>query len=408
MVETFKPETSAQVVEAISWAAGEETPVEILGTGTKRGFGRPMGNGNRTIAHAVDLSGLTGITLYEPEELVLSAWAGTPLAEIEAAVAAKGQMLAFEPPRFARLYGGAGDTAAGTLGGMIACNLAGPRRIKAGAARDHILGIEAVTGRGDLVKSGGRVVKNVTGYDLSKLLTGSFGTLAALTHITIKVLPAPETEETILLSGAASADAVEIMSAALNSSNEVSGAAHLPTGTASVSGPVTAFRVEGFVPSVAARGDALRGLLGVRGSVSTLDREASQALWASVRDVEGVGDAAGSAPLWRLSVTPDKSADIVAAISATVPGTALYDWGGGLIWFRADSDGDGAGAAVIRGALAANGGGHATLVRAPEELRRTVDVFQPQPGPLAALSARVKESFDPRHILNPGRMYGGV
>jgi glycolate oxidase FAD binding subunit len=401
MVETFKPETSAQVVEAIAWAAGEENPVEILGTGTKRGFGRPMGDGSRIVAHAVDLSGLSGITLYEPEELVLSAWASTPLSEIEAAVQAEGQMLAFEPPRFARLYGGEG----GTLGGMIACNLAGPRRVKAGAARDHILGIEAVTGRGELVKSGGRVVKNVTGYDLSKLLTGSFGTLAALTHITIKVLPAAETEETILLSGVEDAAAVEIMSSALNSSNEVSGAAHLPVGLATHPGPVTAFRVEGFVPSVAARGDALRELLGARGSVSTLDREASQEFWASVRDVEGVGDADGNAPLWRLSVTPDKSADIVAAISATVPGTAMYDWGGGLIWFRADGD---AGAAVVRGALAANGGGHATLVRAPEELRRTVDVFQPQPGPLAALSRRVKESFDPRHILNPGRMYGGV
>ena len=402
MVETLKPETTEQVVEAIAWATGEETPVEILGTGTKRGFGRPMGDGNRTIAHAVDLSGLTGITLYEPEELVLSAWAGTPLAEIEAAVAAKGQMLAFEPPRFARLYGNEG----GTLGGMIACNLAGPRRVKAGAARDHILGIEAVTGRGDLVKSGGRVVKNVTGYDLSKLLTGSFGTLAALTQITIKVLPAAETEETILVAGVDDAVAVEIMSAALNSSNEVSGAAHLPVGLASTPGPVTAFRVEGFVPSVAARADALRELVATRGSVTTLDHEASQAFWASVRDVEGVGD--GDKPLWRLSVTPNKSADIGAAISAVIPGKTLYDWGGGLIWFRADGDIEGAGYAAIRAALAANGGGHATLVRAPEELRRTVDVFEAQPAPLAALSSRVKESFDPRHILNPGRMYSGV
>ena len=224
MVETFKPETTAQVVEAIAWASGEETPVEILGTGTKRGYGRPMGDGNRTIGHAVDLSGLSGITLYEPEELVLSAWAGTPLAEIEAAVAEKGQMLAFEPPALARLYGGDG----GTLGGMIACNLAGPRRIKAGAARDHILGVEAVTGRGELVKSGGRVVKNVTGYDVSKLLTGSFGTLAALTQITIKVLPAPETIETVLLTGLNEAAAVSAMSLAMNSSHEVSAAAFIP------------------------------------------------------------------------------------------------------------------------------------------------------------------------------------
>lgn len=402
MFETLKPETSAQVVEAISWATGEETPVEIVGAGTKRGFGRPMDDGNRTIAHTLDLSGLSGITLYEPEELVLSAWAGTPLAEIEAAIADKGQMLAFEPPQFARLYGGEG----GTLGGMIACNLAGPRRPKAGSARDHILGIEAVTGRGDLVKSGGRVVKNVTGYDLSKLLTGSFGTLAALTQITIKVLPAVETEETILVSGTDDAVAVDLMSAALNSSNEVSASAHLPVGTGAIPGPVTAFRVEGFVPSVAARGDTLRELFGGQGTVTALDREGSQAFWASVRDVDGM--AVGDTPLWRLSVAPNRAADIVAAISATIPGTAQYDWAGGLIWFQMESAVDGAGHAAIRSILATHDGGHATLVRAPEEMRRAVDVFEPQPAPLAALSARVKESFDPRHILNPGRMYSGV
>lgn len=399
MTETLKPETTEQVVEAIAWATGEETPVEILGTGTKRGFGRPMGDGNRTIAHALDLSGLSGITLYEPEELVLSAWAGTPLVEIEAAVAEKGQMLAFEPPRFARLYGEEG----GTLGGMIACNLAGPRRVKAGAARDHILGIEAVTGRGDLVKSGGRVVKNVTGYDLSKLLTGSFGTLAAMTQITIKVLPAAETEETVVISGVDDGVALDIMSAALNSSNEVSGAAHLPAGLPSNAGPITALRVEGFVPSVAARAEALRELFEQYGNVTTLDRSTSQAYWASVRDVEGVGE--GNAALWRLSITPSRASDIANAISDAVPGTIMYDWGGGLVWFRAEGD---TGTEAIRAAIAANGGGHATLVRAPEELRRTVDVFEPQPGPLAALSARVKESFDPRHILNPGRMYSGV
>ena len=397
MIETLKPQTTEQVVEALAWASAEESPVEILGTGTKRGFGRPMGDGNRTIAHAVDLSGLSGITLYEPEELVLSAWAGTPLAEIEAAVAEKGQMLAFEPPALARLYGSTG----GTLGGMIACNLAGPRRIKAGAARDHILGIESVTGRGELVKSGGRVVKNVTGYDLSKLLTGSFGTLAALTQITIKVLPAPETVETVLLTGLDDAAAVRAMALAMNSSHEVSAAAHVPVVHAGAvhggSDAVTAIRIEGFVPSVAARSAALQELLGHAGPVSTLDAEASKAFWASIRDVEPFVD--GNQALWRLSVTPSEAPVIVADI----PGADIfYDWGGGLIWCRSD-DGD-----AIRAAVAAHGGGHATLIRASEEMRRTASVFEPQPAPLAALSARVKESFDPRHILNPGRMYEGV
>lgn len=397
MIETLKPQTTEQVVEAVAWASSEETPVEILGTGTKRGFGRPMGDGNRTIAHALDLSGLRGITLYEPEELVLSAWAGTPLAEIEAAVAEKGQMLAFEPPALAQLYGGSG----GTLGGMIACNLAGPRRIKAGAARDHILGIESVTGRGELVKSGGRVVKNVTGYDLSKLLTGSFGTLAALTQITIKVLPAPETVETVLLTGLDDAAAVRAMALAMNSSHEVSAAAHVPAALAGAvqggSETVTAIRIEGFVPSVAARSAALQELLGQAGPVSTLDSDASKDFWASIRDVAPFAD--GNQALWRLSVTPSQA----PAIVADIPGARVfYDWGGGLIWCRSD-DGD-----AIRAAVAAHGGGHATLIRAPEEMRRTASVFEPQPAPLAALSARVKESFDPRHVLNPGRMYEGI
>ncbi len=400
MVETLRPETTEQVVEAIAWASGEETPVEIVGTGSKRGFGRPMGDGNRTIGHVVDLSGLSGITLYEPEELVLSAWAGTPIAEIEAAVAEKGQMLAFEPPAFAGLYGETG----GTLGGLIGCNLAGPRRVKIGAARDHILGIEAVTGRGELVKSGGRVVKNVTGYDLSKLLTGSFGTLAALTQVTIKVLPAPETVETVLVSGLGGVDAMRAMTAALNSSHEVSGAAYVPSGLAKavsgVSGDAVAVRVEGFSPSVDARSMALQELLSGFGMVAMLDAVASVALWRDVRDARPfVGS---DAALWRVSVTPTAAAGIAEAIANGIGGPSLIDWGGGLLWFEADD------AAAVRAVLAEHGGGHATLVRASEETRRTTPVFQPQPAPLAALSTRVKESFDPRHILNPGRMYEGV
>lgn len=397
MTETLKPQTTEQVVDALAWACAEETPVEILGTGTKRGFGRPMGNGNRTISHVLDLSGLRGITLYEPEELVLSAWAGTPLADIEAAVAEKGQMLAFEPPALARIYGGTG----GTLGGLIACNLAGPRRIKAGAARDHILGIEAVTGRGELMHSGGRVVKNVTGYDLSKLLTGSFGTLAALTQITIKVLPAAETVETVVLTGLDDDAAVKAMALAMNSSHEVSAAACVPASLAGSvhdgGAAVTAIRIEGFVPSVAARVAALRELLGHLGPVSHLDADASKVFWSSVRDVAPF--AAGTGALWRLSVTPSQAPAVVAALDGA---PAFYDWGGGLIWCQGED------AATVRAAVAAHGGGHATLIRAPEEMRRVTEVFETQPAPLAALSTRVKESFDPRHILNPGRMYEGV
>lgn len=416
MVDTVKPAEAAQVADFLAWAVAEEAPVEIRGTATKRALGRPMGRGNRAPEHVLDLSGLTGITLYEPEELVLSARAGTPLADIRAAVAEKGQMLAFEPPCLAALWGGdAGDPAAwGTIGGMIGANLAGPRRLKIGAARDHLLGFHAVSGRGEAFASGGRVVKNVTGYDLSKLMTGAWGTLAALTDVTIKVLPAPETVATLAVAGLSDAAAVRAMSAAMGSSHEVSGAAHLPAAVAADGSATTAIRIEGFTPSVAARRDALTAILGEFGPVSALERDESQAFWAGIRDVSPQcgGRFTPESPLWRLSVTPGEGARIVAAISGALPGRALYDWAGGLVWYAPDGEQregpDDAGHEAVRAAITAHGGGHATLVRAPEALRAAVPVFQPQPAPLARLSKRVKDSFDPRRILNPGRMYEGV
>jgi glycolate oxidase FAD binding subunit len=421
VAEVLRPDDAAQVAETIAWAVGEETPLEIAGTATKRGLGRPLigphggpydgMGGNRTIGHTLDLSRLSGITLYEPEELVLSAGAGTPLADIEAAVADKSQQLAFEPIDMARLYGNQG----GTLGGAIACNLAGPRRIKAGAARDHVLGVQGVSGRGEAFKSGGRVVKNVTGYDLSKLMTGSYGTLAALTEITIKVLPAPEKIRTVLVLGLDDAAAQQAMTVALNSSHEVSGAAHLPAAAAAQSavsyvggagGPVTALRVEGFAPSVAARTEALRDLLGSFGDLEELHSANSAMFWQEVRDVAPFQ--AGDQPLWRISVAASAGAAVVRDIASAQTGAAIYDWGGGLVWYRLDGAADDAGASVVRKALEHHGGGHATLVRASDEARSQVEVFQPQAEGLAALTARVKDSFDPRRVLNPGRMYRGV
>lgn len=416
MTEVLKPADASQVVETVAWAVAEEVPLEIAGAATKRGLGRPLlgqhgGEGNRIIGHTLDLSGLSGVTLYEPEELVLTAGAGTPLAEIEAMVAEQGQQLAFEPMQMAALYGHDG----GTLGGAIACNLTGPRRIKAGAARDHVLGIQGVSGRGEAFKSGGRVVKNVTGYDLSKLMTGSYGTLAALTEITIKVLPAPEKIRTLLVLGLDDEAAERAMTAALNSSHEVSGAAHLPAAAAAQSavsyvsgacGTVTALRIEGFSPSVAARTEALQELLGPFGTLEELHSTNSVKFWQEVRDVAPFQ--AGDQPLWRLSAMPSAGASVVRDIAAALPGAALYDWGGGLIWYRLDRYAGDGGAAVIREALDNHGGGHATLVRADDEVRARVEVFHPQAKALAALSARVKDSFDPTRVLNPGRMYQGV
>jgi glycolate oxidase FAD binding subunit len=400
MIEILKPADAAQVAETLAWATGEEVPLEIVGTGSKRGFGRPMGEGNRIVGHALDLSALTGITLYEPEELVLTAKAGTPVAEIEAAVAAKGQQLAFEPPDLSVLYG----TSGGTLGGLVSVNLGGPRRFKAGAARDHVLGIEGVSGRGEAFKAGGRVVKNVTGYDLCKIVSGAHGTLAALTEITIKVLPAPEETRTLVLGGLDDVTAQRAMTKATGSSHEVSGAAHLPArgGTPAE----TLIRLEGFGPSVAARSAALRDLLGGFGTIDERDDAASLALWRSVRDARLV--AGGGGPLWRVSLTPSDAPGFVAAVCAAVEASAVYDWAGGLVWLVVAESSADAGAAAVRGALAAHGGGHATLIRAPEAVRAAVDVFEPQPAPVAALTRRVKDGFDPRRILNPGRMYAGV
>jgi glycolate oxidase FAD binding subunit len=400
MTEILKPADAAQVADLLAWAVGEEVPVEIVGSGSKRGLGRPMGEGNRTVGHTLDLSALSGITLYEPEELVLTARAGTPVAEIEAAVAAHNQQLAFEPPDFGALYG----TGSGTLGGLVSANLGGPRRLKAGAARDHVLGFDAVSGRGEAFKAGGRVVKNVTGYDLCKIVSGAYGTLVALTEITIKVLPGPEETRTLVLAGLSDADAQRAMAKAIGSSHEVSAAAHLPAvGTEPAT---TLLRLEGFGPSVTARGAALRDMLATYGAIDELDRDESLVRWRSVRDVAPVRE--GAAPWLRISLTPSAAPAVVATISAALAVRVLYDWAGGLIWLAVEGSAADAGASIVRSAVAAHGGGHATLVRAADAIRSVTDVFEPQTPGVAALSRRVKDGFDPRRILNPGRMYAGV
>jgi len=406
MTETLKPDAAEQVAEAVAWAAAEEIPLEVVGRGSKRGLGRPV-----QASHSLDLSGLTGITLYEPEELVLAARAGTPLAEIHAALAENKQQLAFEPPDLAPLLGQAPGS--GTLGGTLACNLAGPRRIKAGAARDHFLGVTAASGRGELFKSGGRVVKNVTGYDLCKLLTGSYGTLAVMMEVTVKVLPAPQKARTVLVFGLDDAAAGTAMSRALGSMHEVSGAAHLPAPAAARStvsyvaagGAVTALRVEGPGPSVEHRCAALRRELADLGETEELHSVNSETLWREIGEVGRFLDRPDYL-LWRLSVPPQSGPAVVRQVADAMPSLYYYDWGGGLIWLAVPSQ-EQAWHEQIRAALAPHGG-HATLIRAPEAMRAALPVFQPLDAAKAALTGRVKEGFDPRRILNPGRMYPGL
>jgi glycolate oxidase FAD binding subunit len=316
---------------------------------------------------------------------------------------------------YAPLLGGASD--AGTIGGVLAANLSGSRRIKAGAARDHFLGLAAVSGRGETFKSGGRVVKNVTGYDLCKLIAGSWGTLAAMTEVTIKTLPQPETEATVAVVGLDDADAVKAMTAAMGSSCDVSGAAHLPAAVVrSIPSPeaagagraLTVLRLEGVAPSVAHRQAALTEIVKSFGEAATMDAQASQSLWRAVRDVLpfAASRTGPERPLWRISTAPARGAELAHAVAKATDAECVYDWAGGLLWMSI-ADTQDAGAAAVRRAVAACGG-HATLIRAPAALRAAVEPFQPQDAGLAALTKRVKDGFDPKGVFNTGRMWAGV
>ena len=403
MTEVLRPDNESQVQEVVASAAAEEQTIALRGGGSKAALGRPGGPGR-----VLDLSALSGVSLYEPEELILSAGAGTPLAEIEATVAQSDQRLAFEPADLGPLLGGVPGLA------TLACNLSGPRRFQAGAARDHFLGVKAVSGRGQSFKSGGRVVKNVTGYDLCKLLAGSYGTLAVMTEVTIKVLPAAEKTRTVLIAGLDDAEAVAALGEASRTTHEPSGLAHLPAPLAARSGvdrvsgagvAVTAVRIEGPASSVEHRCAALREAISRLGPVEELHSENSRGFWQEVRDVAPFAGRPERV-VWRLSVPPARGAEVVARIAAHSGAEAYYDWAGGLIWLSL-SEGPGAGEDRVRAAVA-EAGGHALLVRAPDDVRASVSVFQPQPPALAALTGRVKDSFDPRRVLNPGRMYEGV
>lgn len=407
MASTLKPEDAQQVEDAISWAVSNAEPLELVGRGSKRNLGRSF-----QAETVLDLSGLSGVIDYEPAELVLTAGPATPMSEIETLLAENNQMLAFEPMDLTALLGGARSE--GSLAGALMINSGGPRRIKSGAARDHLLGFEAVSGRAEQFKSGARVVKNVTGYDLPKVICGSYGTLAAVTKIDVKVLPRPEKVYTVLVFGLETEQAVKAMSAAMNSAHEVSAAAHVPAGLAAKSAvsyikdggrSVTALRLEGFGPSVERRCAELRQELAGFGDIEELHTMNSLSFWLEVRDVHYLV-APMQDPVWRISVPPAAGAGVAAALGQIDGASWFSDWAGGLIWLQLPASNDAA-AGEVRAAVDA-AGGHATLVRADRDVRAAVPVFHPQPAPIAALSRRVKESFDPKQILNPGRMYAGV
>jgi glycolate oxidase FAD binding subunit len=405
MSDYYKPSDPQDIAAAVQWALGAGKSLEIIGHGSKRPLGRPA-----QYDATLDLSGMAGIVLYEPQELILSARAGTPLAEISALLASNGQELAFEPMDYGPLLGGVPGR--GTIGGTLAANVSGPRRIRAGAARDHLLGVVAVSGRGETFKSGGRVVKNVTGFDLCKLLAGSWGTLGILVEVTLKLLPQAKSEATLAVFGLNDSEAPAAMAAAMAAPLTVSGAAHLPDYMASrfdgldEAEATTLFRVEGAAASLEESVASLRAAVRPFGVCACLDQAASRRLWRSIRDVQPfwANGACGDRPLWRISAMPSKGCEIAAKI--TPAAMLFYDWAGGLIWVAPPVTQD-CSAGEIRRAVAAVGG-HAMLVRAPQAVRAGVDPFHPETGALAALTRRVKENFDPKGVLNPGRMWAGV
>lgn len=406
---TLTPRDAQDVEDAVRAAIAGEQPLEIVGHGSKRAIGQPVATNA-----VLDLSALNAVTSYEPNELVITVQAGAPLADVTSLIDSKNQQFAFEPINTAQLLG---TPDIGTIGGMIAAGLAGPRRIKAGGVRDHLLGAHAVSGFGDSFKAGGRVVKNVTGYDLCKLLAGSWGTLAVMTKVTLKVMPSAESESTLLLRGLDDVAANRAMIAALGSPFDVSGAAHLPASAFRAAAGVladlasqqamTLLRLEGIAASVAHRAASLRSLLAAFGTAEIVEPSASAAAWASIRDVApfAADGALGAWPVWRIVCPPKAGGAFGQALARDTGGDMLYDWGGGLIWAALPASAD-AQAGLLRRRLDAIGG-HATLIRAAEPVRRAVDVFHPQAPGLAALGERVRHGFDPKCILNRGRMIRG-
>lgn len=387
------PQNFAELEQALTQIVADKTAVCVVAHGTKTQIGAP------TLCETMlDVSGLSGIIAYEPEELIMTAHAATPLADIEAALSERGQMLAFEPPHYDRLYG---TPSTGSIGGALMANLSGPRRLSQGAARDFLLGFQGVSGRGMSFRSGSKVVKNVTGYDLSKLLCGSFGTLAVIDEITLKTLPAPETSLSLIVANPKLELVAQAARAALQTAYEPSAAAIIPQGMHDLSqnAALAIIRLEGVGLSVTDRFEKLQAALSEFGHADKMAEAESTALWRAIRDVSLLRDE--TAQIWRISCAPSEGPALYEALANNDDVEGYLDWAGGLLWLSCHDE---ASHQIIREALAAHGGGHATLMRASDELRRTVRVFEPLAPALAQLNKRVQEAFDPYGLLNPGRL----
>lgn len=381
MPDSLRPATVEELRDVIAGAAREQSSLRLRGGGSKDSVGAPTPD-----VTTLDMSGFSGIVEYDPPELILTARAGTRLTEINHAVASEAQMLAFDPYDPGPMFGV--PPGAATIGGVVASGLSGSQRLSRGGARDHLLGFEAVSGDGETFKAGSRVVKNVTGFDLSKLVAGSWGRLFALTQVTLKVVPVPTAHVTMALRSLEPATAVAVMARAVGSPAGVTAAAHLPDHAGT---PVTLFRLDGFRESIGERGKSLAAVLGDTVRAETLDEETGESLWQEIRTAARLPV---DRPLWRIIVTPSRAPAIVRTLGDA---KWILDWAGGLIWAATMAD-----AGVLRAAAEA-AGGHATLIRADAGTRSAIAALHPPPRGVAALEWSIRRAFDPRQVFETGR-----
>ncbi len=403
----LQPKSTEEVRKAVITALTDNFTLEIVGGGSKRGYGGPIESDK-----CLSTSSLSGILEYLPNELVLTARAGTELNLINEVLKENGQELSFEPPDWGPLL----DNIAAnpTIGGTIAANLSGPRRFTSGAARDHLLGLEMVTGRGEIIRTGGKVVKNVTGYDLCKLLAGSFGTLGVITEISIKVQPAAEKVRTILIKNLTDLDGIKLMSEVLGFSYGINGAAFLPKSVVgkstvdylrNIGASALALRIEGFADSVLVRCQELRERLRGFGDIEELHYKNSRVFWKEIADVSFFHSTGKF--LWKVLMPPASGAAFVHKLRSQLSFNHFFDWGGGLVWVQMSEDYKGIEASLIR-SVAKEFGGQGILVRGSASQQSLASNFEPLDPDLALLSKKIKEAFDPQYILNPGRNLSGT
>jgi glycolate oxidase FAD binding subunit len=393
----LKVQSESEVIEIVSAAREKRTTLEVLGSGTKRNYGRPLDTEN-----VLDISALSGIVKYEPDELVITAKAATKVAEIEETLAHRSQRLGFDPADWGRLFGAPAHSA--TIGGVLSADACGSARIRFGAARDHLLGYRAVNGFAESYKAGGHVVKNVTGFDLPKLMCGAFGTLSVLTEVTLRLVPRPARSATLIARDIAPADGFALLRQAWTSAFGPTGLAYIP-GLMASSFPATGMigagaaiiRVEGT------RIPLDEKIAGLRALTPQTPLEAFDGEDVFLDIGNGRGFVGANVDVWRVTLPPQSAAQFIDELR---PAVWLGDWAGGLLWIGSPL-GDSVASERIR-AFASAQDGYATLLRASADTRRRVPVFQPQPATLSALSGSVKAAFDPLGIFNPGRMFEGV